>query len=53
MISLAVIYDSVFGVVVYVIAVLPDDVHSVQDVQRIVDAPLNIFEVNFLQILRT
>jgi hypothetical protein len=52
-ISLAVIYDSIFGIVVYIIAVLPDYVHSIQDVQRIIDAPLNVFEVNFLQILRT
>ena len=42
---------NVFMVVYYVVLVFTDDVHRTKNIKRVVNAPLHIFEVNFLSNL--
>lgn len=43
-------YDRVVWVEEYVIAVLANDVHCVQDIQGVVNSSLDVLEVHFLNI---
>jgi len=44
----AVVDELVVLVVHYVVLVLGDDLHGREDVERVVDAALHVFEVNFI-----